>query len=70
MKQRLIDLQTRLGLNQTQMAFYLGVPAHTYRKWYSGERAPSAVVVRLLDVLGTVEVLNPALHDQLMPDKG
>ena len=70
MKQTLIDTQARLGLNQAQMAVYLGVPAHTYRKWHSGERAPAAVVARLLHVLGTVEALNPALHAHFIPDKG
>lgn len=70
MKTRLTELEARLKLTPTQMAAYLGVPVFTYRKWKSGERVPTVVLTRLLDVLGTVEVLNPALHAQFLPGKG
>ena len=64
---RLADLRSRLDLSPAQMADYLGVPIHTLRKWESGERSGSATLLRLLDVLGMVEALAPALHDSFLP---
>ena len=60
-------LMHRLGLDEPSAADYLGVPVFTFRKWASGERQPSAAVLRLLDVLGTVEALAPALHAGFLP---
>ena len=62
-------LMTRLRLDDNQAADYLGVPVFTFRKWASGERQPSAAVLRLLDVLGTVEALAPALHAGFLPSQ-
>jgi hypothetical protein len=62
-------LMTRLHLDENQAADYLGVPVFTFRKWASGERQPSAAVLRLLDVLGTVEALAPALHAGFLPSE-
>ena len=61
----------RLGLSESQAADYFGVPVFTYRKWATGEREPSAAVLRLLDVLGTLEALAPDLHGSfLTPENG
>lgn len=60
-------LMHRLHLDENQTADYLGVPVFTLRKWAKGERSPSAAVLRLLDVLGTVEALAPALHAGFLP---
>jgi post-segregation antitoxin (ccd killing protein) len=57
----------RLHLDDTQGAAYLGVPVFTVRKWITGEREPGAAVARLLDVLGMVEAMAPALHGSFMP---
>jgi DNA-binding transcriptional regulator YiaG len=57
----------RLHLDDTRGAAYLGVPVFTVRKWISGEREPGAAVARLLDVLGIVEAMAPALHGSFMP---
>jgi DNA-binding transcriptional regulator YiaG len=57
----------RLHLDDTRGAAYLGVPVFTVRKWITGEREPSAAVARLLDVLGMVEAMAPALHGSFMP---
>lgn len=62
-------LMHRLGLDEPQAADYLGVPVFTFRKWASGERQPSAAVLRLLDVLGTIEALAPALHAAFLPSQ-
>lgn len=64
---RLADLRSRLDLSPAQMADYLGVPIHTLRKWETGERGGSATLLRLLDVLGMVEALAPALHASFLP---
>ncbi len=56
----------RLALNETMAADYLGVPVFTVRKWLTGEREPSAAVTRLIDVLGLVEALFPALHGSFL----
>ncbi len=63
-------IQTRHNMDDTQCAEYLGVNIHTFRNWKTGKRVPCSAVDRLLVVLGTIEALNPALHDHFMPDKG
>ena len=60
-------LMARLSLDDSQAAAYLGVSVYTFRKWASGERTPSASVLRLLEVLGMVEALTPALHAAFLP---
>lgn len=67
--ERLSALQARLGLSAQGMAQYLGVPLPTWRNWRDGHREPPAVAGRLLEVLGTVEALAPAIHDHLMPGR-
>lgn len=67
--ERLAALQTRLGLSAQGMAKYLGVPLPTWRNWRDGHREPPAVAGRLLEVLGTVEALAPAIHDHLLPGR-
>jgi transcriptional regulator with XRE-family HTH domain len=61
------DLITRLGLDEPRAAQYLGVPVYTLRKWIKNERTPSAAVLRLIEVLGVIEALAPAIHDALVP---
>lgn len=60
-------LRARLGLSMHGLALYLGAPVHTVRKWATGERVPPAAVVRLVEVLGLVEALAPAVHAALIP---
>jgi DNA-binding transcriptional regulator YiaG len=57
----------RLQLTDNQAADYLGVPVFTLRKWLTGEREPSAATYRLVEVLGMLEALAPALHESLLP---
>jgi hypothetical protein len=57
----------RLNLDEPRAAVYLGVPVFTVRKWINGEREPGAAVARLLDVLGMVEAMAPALHGSFLP---
>lgn len=64
---RIEALMKRRGMNQAAMSRYLGVPQGTIGNWLGGTRKPSRSVGRLLDVLGMVEVLAPAIHDQLLP---
>jgi DNA-binding transcriptional regulator YiaG len=59
----------RLELTDNQAADYFGVPLFTLRKWLNGERAPGAATQKLLDVLGLIEAMAPALHDSLLPKK-
>lgn len=65
--ERMRSVMARLGLNQARMSEYLGVPQGTIGNWMAGTRQPNAVVVRLLDVLGTIEALAPSIHEGLMP---
>lgn len=64
---RVRETIARLNLDETRAADYFGVPVFTLRKWCSGERQPGAAVLRLLDVLGMVEALAPALHASFLP---
>ena len=60
-------LEARLGLSQQSAADYLGVTIHAYRKWRNGTRAPESSALRLIEVLGMVEALAPALHAAMLP---
>lgn len=64
---RIVATMDRLNLSEARGAEYLGVPVYTLRKWRTGERAPAAVAVRLLDVLELLEAIAPALHAGLLP---
>jgi DNA-binding transcriptional regulator YiaG len=64
---RVRETVARLNLDEPRAAAYFGVPVFTLRKWTTGEREPGAAVIRLLDVLGTLEALAPALHDSFLP---
>ena len=64
---RVRETVDRLNLDEPRAAAYFGVPVFTLRKWTTGEREPGAAVIRLLDVLGTLEALAPALHDSFLP---
>lgn len=56
----------RLGLTDNQAADYFGVPLHTLRKWLNGERAPGAATHKLVEILGLIEALAPAIHESLL----
>jgi DNA-binding transcriptional regulator YiaG len=56
----------RLGLTDNQAADYFGVPVFTLRKWLTGERAPGAATHKLVEILGLIEAMAPALHDSLL----
>lgn len=64
---RVRETIARLNLDEPRAADYFGVPVFTLRKWCNGERQPGAAVLRLLDVLGMVEALAPALHASFLP---
>ena len=66
---RVRDTMHRLNLDEPSAADYLGVPVFTLRKWLTGEREPGAAVIRLLDVLGIIEAMAPALHDSFLPSE-
>jgi hypothetical protein len=63
----LLALIARRGLSEARAADLLGVPVFTLRKWTAGQRAPSAAAIRLLEVLGMLEALAPALLGALEP---
>ena len=56
----------RLELTDNQAADYFGVPVYTLRKWLNGERAPGAATHKLVEILGLIEALAPAIHDSLL----
>jgi DNA-binding transcriptional regulator YiaG len=56
----------RLELTDNQAADYFGVPLFTLRKWLNGERAPGAATHKLVEILGLIEALAPAIHDSLL----
>ena len=66
---RVIATMGRLNMTSKQCAGYLGVPIRTFEKWARGERSPSAVADKLIDVLYDVETMCPALHAMYMKDK-
>ena len=54
--------QADLGLSESGMAAYVGVPLHTWRKWINGTRKPDAAPCALLDLLSLLPVECPSLH--------
>lgn len=54
--------QVDLGLSESGMAAYVGVPLHTWRKWLNGTRKPDAAPCSLLDLLALLPIECPALH--------
>ena len=60
-------LITQHQLTETQGAGLLGVPVFTLRKWQAGTRAPNAAALRLVEVLGMVAALAPALLEGMIP---
>lgn len=54
--------QAGLGLSESGMAAYVGVPLHTWRKWINGTRKPDAAPCALLDLLASLPDAAPALH--------
>jgi DNA-binding transcriptional regulator YiaG len=64
---QITDLRARLGLSVAQMADYLGVSTHAVIKYQNGTRAPSGALLRLIEVLQTLEVMAPAIHAYLLP---
>ena len=65
-KERLKGIMRRQGLSKTGLADYLGVPDQTVFKWITGERQPSAAVIRLIDVLEMIEMLAPDIHNSIV----
>ena len=58
--------QADLGLSESAMAAYIGVPVHTYRGWVKGTRKPDAAPLRLIAVLQLIETRAPVLHLDLI----
>lgn len=56
--------QSALGLSESGMAAYIGVPVHTWRKWCNGTRKPDAAPCALLDLLTLLPDAAPALHTE------
>lgn len=54
--------QAALGLSESGMAAYVGVPLYTWRKWLNGTRKPDAAPLALLDLLAVLPDECPALH--------
>ena len=65
--EQLEQMLARLNLSEEQGAEYLGVSIHTFKKWLTGQRKPSASAIRLVEVLQTIEVLAPDLNNNFLP---
>lgn len=66
--ERIRVLMARKGWGQNETARYLGVPHGTFGNWMQGTKKPTAIVGRLLDVLGIVEALSPHIYASLVPE--
>ena len=67
MKNQITTLRERLGLSVAQVADYLGVSTHAVIKYQNGTRAPGGALLRLIEVLQTLEVMAPDIHAHMMP---
>jgi transcriptional regulator with XRE-family HTH domain len=57
----------RLRLDAKGMAKYLGVSNGTMMSWLKGERNPSDSAIRLIEVMGLIEIISPEIHALLLP---
>jgi DNA-binding transcriptional regulator YiaG len=64
---QITDLRARLGLSVPQLAYYLGVSALAIIKYENGTRQPGGALLRLIEVMQTLEVMAPAIHAHMMP---
>jgi DNA-binding transcriptional regulator YiaG len=65
------DLKDTLGASTTELARLCGVHRMTMQKWLTGERPPSAAVVRLFDLIAWLDdqgLLERAIRD--LDDEG
>jgi transcriptional regulator with XRE-family HTH domain len=60
--------QAHLGLSDTAMSAYLGVPVPTFTKWQNGTRSPDAATRRLFAILQRIELDAPGMHIELIQD--
>lgn len=63
---KLAATMERHQMSQPVMARYLGVPLNTLTNWLRGDRMPGAGSMRLIEVLGMIEVLAPEIHSRLI----
>lgn len=66
--ERIRALMERKGWSQNATARYLGVPYGTMGNWLQGTKKPTAVVGRLIRVLGLVETFAPIVYDSLIAE--
>ena len=66
---RILALKVRHDWTNVQVAAYLGIPESTVGNWCQGTRKPNRSVLRLLDVLGTLEIIAPEIHAGFMPER-
>lgn len=64
---QITTLRTRLGFTVPQCAQYLGVSPHSIIKYENGTRQVGSALIRLIDVLRTLEVMAPSIHAHIMP---
>lgn len=60
-KEDIIETRNKLGLNQKEMAYLLGVSYNTYTKWETGHRNPTTSAQRLIELVGLVGEHAPAV---------
>ena len=64
--ERIRALMVRKGWGQNETARQLGIPPGTMGNWMQGTKKPSAVVGRLIEVMGLVEALAPHLYTAIL----
>lgn len=57
----------RHHLTPIALAEYLGVSVSAARSWLTTGQVPGSSVIRLIEVLATIEALAPDLHERLLP---
>jgi len=63
------DTMGRLNLNRLSLSIYYGVPVTSITKWIDGSRKPSASMIKLINVMGMVEVMSPDIHEMLLNNR-
>ena len=60
------DTRGRLSLSMLELSKYWGIPLPTLIKWHQGDRVPNSSAIRLIGILGMIEVMAPVCHAVLI----
>lgn len=65
LKNRIQDYMLRFNLDEKEMANRMGCSHYAINKYLNLKRKPNSSAVKLFDVIETLSVVSPQIHDSL-----